>query len=99
MQLVLKPEAELDLERIFEYSLITWGFSQAEEYQDDLYEAMNLISERPYIGKVYSYAQLEYRILHVNRHLVFYRIDISTCEIVRVLHDAMDLRTHLFFDQ
>lgn len=95
LSLLLKPEAEFDLEKIYEYTFYNFGIKQAEKYQDELYEAMLLITIRPRLGKVYPYAIQEYRKLHVNRHLIFYRCDSEKCEIIRILHDSMDLKMNL----
>ena len=33
--------------------------------------------------------------LHVNRHLIFYRVEGDDCIVVRVLHDRVQLRKYL----
>ena len=95
LKLFIKPEAENDLEKIYLFSIENWGLRQAEKYQDDLFEGMQLISKTPKLGKVYPFSIQEYRKYHVNRHLIFYRIDSKKCEIIRILHDSMDLRKAL----
>lgn len=95
LRLRLKPKAKRDLQKIFEYTYITWGIEQAEKYQDDLFYGMQLILDQPEIGKIYHYSNVGYRKMHVNRHLIFYRIENMTCIIVRVLHDVMDIKNHL----
>ncbi|MFZ1750692.1 MAG: type II toxin-antitoxin system RelE/ParE family toxin [Saprospiraceae bacterium] len=95
LKLLIKPEAENDLEKIYQYTFENWGIEQAEKYQDELYEGMQMISKRPNIGKVYPYSIEEYRKLHVNRHLIFYRFNAHKCEIIRILHDSMDIKMNL----
>jgi len=94
-KLLLKPEAINDLESIYQFSFDTWGRVQAEKYQDELFDLMNNILENPEIGKLYYYKEGNYRNLHVNRHLIFYRIDEKYCIVVRILHERMELRNKL----
>ena len=95
LQLRLKPKAKQDLVEIFEFTAKSYGIAQAEKYQDDLFEGMLLLLDQDHLGKNYPYSDRPYRKLHVNRHLVFYRIEEKSCIIVRILHDRMDVRNHL----
>ena len=95
LKLRIKPEAESDLSKIFEYTALNWGIDQAEKYQDDLFAGMLLLTKNKEIGKLYPYTKESYRKLHVKRHLIFYRIDGQTCIIVRILHDRMDIKKQL----
>ena len=94
-RLFVTPQAEKDLADIFQYTFTNWGILQAERYQDDLFHGMEIILDNNKIGKQYPYSSIKYRKLHINRHLIFYRIENETCLIVRVLHDNMDLRYQL----
>ena len=94
-KLLIKPEAEKDLEKIYEYTFLTWGFEQAEQYQDDLFHGMQLLLEQNELGKIYPYSNILYRKLHVNRHLIFYRFEEQSCTIIRILHDRMDIEKHV----
>lgn len=94
-KLLLSPQAIIDLEDIYEYTLKTWGFSQAEKYQDELYDSIISISVNPLIGSIYYYKKGDYRKLNINRHLIFYRIEDENCLIIRILHERMDLKTQI----
>jgi len=91
LEISISPEAENDLAKIFQYTIHSFGAAQADKYQDELYNGMLQISEFPKIGKNYSFGSYEYRFLHVNRHLLFYRLDRNVCLIVRVLHEKMSI--------
>jgi len=95
LELLLTPKAEHDLEKIFQFTMNSWGLKQAEKYQDELYAGMQLILENVFIGKIYSHSELHYRKFHINRHLIFYRIDENVCVVVRILHDRMDLKRYI----
>ncbi len=92
---LIKPEAENDLTKIFEYTFNNWGLDQAEKYQDELYHGIQLIANQTKLGKEYSFTNLPYRYFHVNRHLIFYRITDKECVVIRILHDRMDIIEHL----
>jgi len=44
LKLMLTPRSILDLEEIYAYTLSTWNLKQAEQYQDVLFESMQMIS-------------------------------------------------------
>jgi len=91
LDLKLSPKAIIDLEYIYEYTLSTWGFNQAEKYQDELYACMINISENPMLGSIYYFKSGNYRKMNINRHVIFYRQTKRDCLVVRILHERMDL--------
>jgi len=95
LNLFISPEAERDLEIIYQYTFYTWGQDQADKYQDDLFEAMNQILLNGKIGIRYPHADLDYRKFSTNKHLLFYKVVQSNCIIVRVLHERMNLSFEL----
>ena len=94
-KLLITPRAEQDLEEIYLHTFSTWGIKQADRYQDELYHAMQLILKDHDLGRRYPHSSFEYRQLHINRHLIFYRIEENHCIVIRILHDRMNLRSHL----
>ena len=96
LNLVVSPKAFSDLEEIFEYTVRTWSLSQAEKYQDEIYSGMLELCYDPSNGKTYFFKEGNYRYLKVNRHLIFYKIELQNCIIIRLLHEVMELNTHLF---
>jgi len=93
LELKLSPKAILDLEQIYEFTLHTWGITQAEKYQDELFTCMQLISETPKLGSIYYYKEGNYRKMNINRHIIFYKQIRHECIVVRVLHERMELET------
>lgn len=92
LNLSLTPRATIDLEEIYSYTLNTWSLAQAEKYQDELFESMVSILQNHHIGTVYYHKEGNYRKLHSNRHLIFYRITDTHCIVIRILHERMDLK-------
>lgn len=95
LEVLLKPAAEIDMSEIYEYTFYKWGLKQADKYQDELFHGIEQIARQEFVGKTYSFSGEQYRFIQVNRHLIFYRIEGESCVIVRVLHDRMDISTHL----
>ncbi len=95
LQLVITPKAIKDLEIIYEYTLQQWGFVQADNYQDLLFDSMQFIVRNPETGINYPYKKGNFRKLIPYKHLIFYRIEGRKCIIVRVLHEKMDVDVHL----
>ena len=95
IKLYLSPRAIEDLEEIYEYTLLTWGFTQADRYQDLLFHSMNSILEKPQIGSKYPYKKGDYRKLNSNKHIIFYKIEKMKCIVMRILHEKMDFESHL----
>lgn len=95
LNLYLTPKALDDLEKIFEYTVQTWGINQAHIYQDTLFHGMSQICNEPKIGSEYQFAKGEYRKLNIGKHLLFYKHDKAKCVITRVLHERMDYDSHL----
>ena len=95
-KLVLRQEAINDLSDIWEYTSETWSEKQADKYYQAIKSACLDISNKPSIGKPYD--ELSSKILgyNINKHIIFYH-EASTeeIEVVRILHERMDLKRHL----
>ena len=95
LELVVRPRARRDLKGIWGYTVQQWGPKQADQYLYELDLEIQALLKFPELGILYDHIRPGYRGLHVNRHLVFYRRNGQRLEIVRVLHDAMDVKIHL----
>jgi toxin ParE1/3/4 len=87
--------AKQDLKNIWLYSFKNWGEQQADSYFDELNTAIVLIAENPEIGFVCDYIREGYRLYHINRHCIFYRVTPTKIHIVRALHDSMNFKAHV----
>ena len=56
---------------------------------------IKLLSDQPHLGIARDDIRKGYRVYHVGRHLIFYRQKSTGIEIIRILHDRMDVETHL----
>ncbi len=100
----LSQDAETDFAEILIYTHDIFGDSQARTYQGVLADALATLSEGPTVlGSVALDDILpNLRSLHVarrgrrGRHFILYRAaDGQTIEVLRILHDAMDIARHI----
>ncbi len=97
----LAQQAELDLFEIFKWKAQNFGTRQAEYYAETVSMAIEALNNGPEIlgSKAVDEISPEIRILHVTRqirkgrHFVVFRV--SGEDVLRVLHDSMDLARYL----
>jgi toxin ParE1/3/4 len=92
----LTKKAKDDLKAIGRYTLDTWGREQRNCYLSLLDAAFQNLADYPLIGRDCSVIRPGYRKQVIEKHIVFYRqIETGEIEIVRVLHERMDIEQHL----
>lgn len=90
----LTPLAETDIEEIWVYTYEHWSLEQAEHYVGELVAAFERLARGDWIGRP-SRARDDYRRYLVGSHVVFYRETTDTLDVIRVLHQRMDVDRHL----
>ena len=70
--------------------------TQATKYTDALRLAVELLAAKPDRPGTIDRSNLRqgYRSYHQQRHLIFYRVVGQDIEIIRILHDSMDVPRH-----
>ena len=91
----LVPKAREDLEAIWRYSCETWSVDQADAYYERLVAAFEALASGDLIGQSVDELRRGYFRYAVGAHLVFYRYRASELEIVRILHQRMDVALRL----
>ncbi|HNR11640.1 MAG TPA: type II toxin-antitoxin system RelE/ParE family toxin [Nitrosomonas europaea] len=91
----LSPAAQRDLDGIFNYTFQQWGAAQAVRYIDILEAACTELVETPSQGQDCSYIRPGYRRRHIERHIVYYRMEPFGVAIIRILHYRQDVLRHL----
>ena len=84
-----------DLDEIWRYSAAAWGPERADAYLDAILSRLAWLTvhkplwrERNAIAPgLYSYPQ--------GRHIILFRERSGAMEVVRILHDRMDIRRHV----
>jgi toxin ParE1/3/4 len=93
---LLSPAAQLDLEQIWDYTCDRWDADQAEEYLRELQRAIERVAASPRIGRVCDEIRPGYYKLAAGSHTLFYRVIADDLiDVVRVLHQRMDVDRHL----
>lgn len=86
-----------DLSNIWNYTFATWSEKQADSYYEMLINFCKEFAENPYFGKVYDEISDDLYGFHASKHLIFYKIiSNEEVEIVRILHENMDLKNRVY---
>lgn len=91
----LTAKAIADLKSIGHYTQDTWGREQRNKYLAQLDDRFHMLTQEPHKGWPCDDIREGYRKHHVGRHLIFYRQAGKDIEIIRILHDRMDIENHL----
>lgn len=94
-RLVVSATARDDLRGVARYSEREWGKARKKQYVQAIRRRFDLLRQRPEIGVERCDLGAGYRSLPVGRHIIFYRIEIDSIIVVRVLHQRMDFRYEL----
>jgi len=92
----LTNKAKSDLKEIAIYTQNTWGKRQRNSYLTLLDQSFYALAEDHLKGRDCSEIRSGYREYGVGKHIIFYReINLSLIQIVRILHERMDIESHL----
>jgi len=92
----LTAKAYEDLKAIAIYTQENWGKSQRIIYLKMMDDAFTELSKNPEHGKKIDDIREGYYKYKIGRHLIFYRmVSKNDIEIVRILHERMDIESHL----
>ncbi|MEH2489565.1 type II toxin-antitoxin system RelE/ParE family toxin [Bradyrhizobium sp. AZCC 2230] len=104
----LGAAAEVDFANILKWTTENFGPRQARVYRDILVQAIGELANGPEVAGSKTRDEIApgLRTLHIVRrgrrgsHFLMYRVaPESTIEIVRILHDRMDLQRHIPTDE
>ena len=94
----LTGKAKRDLADIRRFTLEQWGRQKAEEYLNNLYEKIQIVAERPFIGIDRSQSlnlECEIRSFLYVSHIIYYTVSETHISVVAVLHQSMVPKKHL----
>ena len=83
--------AKQDLRSIGRYTQTTWGREQRNIYLAKIDAAFQLLTMEPQLCKSCDDLRAGYRKYPVGKHLIFYRQSANSLEIIRILHERMDI--------
>jgi len=91
----LRPAADADLADIFSYSEETWGADQAERYTGEIIAMFSRLAADPRMGQPASQRHASLRRFPCGSHLIIFASRDRSIEIVRILHQRMDIDSRL----
>lgn len=92
----ISRQAIEDLDKIWMYTFNKWTKEQADRYFDLIITEIEFLADNFMTGKSAEQTRKNYRVTKVKSHLIFFRkAENDIVEIVRILHQRMDIKTHL----
>lgn len=91
----ITKKAVSDLEEIWLYTVGKWSIKQADHYYNLIFDEINYICKNINVGKSMEHVRKGYRASKVKSHLIFYRVLNDTIEVIRILHERMDIENRL----
>lgn len=88
---VISKKAVSDLEEIWLYTAEKWSVAQADRYYSLIIDEISYICKNIDTGRNVDHIYKGYRASKVKSHFIFFRIINETVEIIRILHDRMDV--------
>ncbi len=95
-KVILRQEAIDDLNDIWAYTLEEWSEKQADKYYSSLEFACIQIGRNPDLGNKYEGLNVNLLGLRIGKHIIYYQIITKDeIEIIRILHERMDLKNRM----
>ena len=95
-QYLISRQAVNDLNDIWTYTFHKWSKEQADRYYRLIIDEIEFIADHFMLGKAVDEVRKGYRVTKIKSHLIFYRQgENGTVEIVRILHQRMDIKRRL----
>jgi toxin ParE1/3/4 len=84
-----------DLDEIWLYTVEKWSVEQADRYYKLIIAEIEYICTNTDTGKRMDQVKGGYRASKVKSHIIFFRVNNETVEVVRILHERMDIENEL----
>lgn len=89
----LSPQAEADLEEIWLYTFGQWSFEQADEYHRGIMTDIEDLASGSNTGQQTN-AREGYWKYKLGLHVVYFRYSGDYLDVIRILHERMDVDAH-----
>lgn len=95
-KVIFRQEAINDLTDIWNYTFKAWSENLADKYYDAIKAACEFIGENSNLGKIYTEISKNLFGFKSGKHIIFFhQISENEIEVIRILHERMDLKTKL----
>ncbi|MFI0427078.1 MAG: type II toxin-antitoxin system RelE/ParE family toxin [Flavobacterium sp.] len=93
---ILSEQALDDVNKIWIYTAENWSIEQADRYYNLIFDEIEYIVANIEMARDFGTIRKDYRCSKFKSHLIFFRITKSKeIEVVRVLHERMDVEIRL----
>jgi toxin ParE1/3/4 len=93
---VLSPAAKADIEDIWDYTVNRWGLDQAAHYLRLINTACEELAQGKRLSRSADDVRPGYHRAAAESHIIFFRrMDTGVLDIIRILHQRMDIARHL----
>lgn len=93
---ILSEQALDDINKIWIYTAENWSVEQADRYYNLIFDEIEYTVANFEMARDFGVIRKDYRCSKVKSHLIFFRITKSKeIEVVRVLHERMDIEIRL----
>lgn len=90
----LSPRAQADLKEIWSYTARRWSQEQADRYYGELVSVFEELTHGEKKGRAVDIRK-GYLKYPVRSHFIFYKVSGADIDIIRILHQRMDVERHL----
>ena len=84
-----------DLDGIWEYTFFRWSKEQADRYHNLIMNEVEFIAENISSGNPMNHIKDGYLVPYVKSHMIFFKRKEGVVEIIRILHQKMDVESNL----
>ena len=93
----ISHKAKQDIENIWLYTVKKWSMEQADRYYNLIMNEIEYLAKNPNSGNNFGNIRKGYFYSKIKSHLIFYKINKKDkkIEIIRILHQRMDIKTRL----
>ena len=92
----ISEKAISDLEKIWLFTLNKWSREQADRYHNSIINEIEFIVDNFESSRIIDYVRPGYRMSKVKSHLIFFKKNEGNIiEIIRILHQNMDIENRL----
>ena len=86
----LTNSAENAIDKIYEYSILTFGLEQARAYVQGLHQCCSTLADNPRLGRDVSEMKTGYRRHQYERHSMYYKMTKTGILVTRILGPGQD---------
>ncbi len=84
-----------DLDGIWKYTFTNWSKDQADRYHNLLMNEIEFVAENRTSGKSMDQIKEGYLVTYVKSHMIFFKRNEEIVEVIRILHQKMDVESNL----